>query len=272
MRVSVIPVLDLQLKIYEPLDRMDRYAIYQQAMKGENEDLSGRRPPLGAFSPMGEYQSDYLSQLIEIDAEQVAAEEASKVVTELADLPDRFDLALVVVDDKPNGWTPHFLTDAESRFLNQYDDMSDPLVGSERWVSAQLWTHEEPTVAYLQTEVRAAIYRAAFRRAFGPPKTLDDILKQEGHARRFAGDLPTLDVEEIDYSAQVIEPLRTSDSFPVWFSAFYGDQIAQSFGYQALGLSRFAGLNVAIARTSPAQAIDILRSRMKTNMEDQKAR
>lgn len=263
MRVSVIPVLELQLEIYESYDRMDRYALYQQTMKGDNDKVPGRRPPLGAFSPMGKFQPDYLTKLINIEAEKVAAEEASKVAIELSDLPDRFDLAVVVVDDKPNGWTPRFLADAESRFLNKYDDLSDPLDESDRWVSVQLWTFEEPTVAYIQTEVRAAIYRASFRRVFGPPVTLDDVLKQEGNARRFAGDEPTLDAEEIAYSAQVIKPLRKSDSYPLWFSAFYGDEIAQAFGYQAFGLSDFAGLDVSLAGTSPTQAVDALRSRIK---------
>ncbi len=100
--------------------------------------------------------------------------------------------------------------------------------------------------------------RAAYRNAFQPPKNLEDVLRQEGTAMRFAGYELDLDNEDIDYSREVIEPLRLSTDYSVWFRAFYGDTIGRSAGYSPLGLSDFAGLNVALTDAIGSDPLEAL--------------
>lgn len=75
---------------------------------------------------------------------------------------------------------------------------------------------------------------------------------------RFAGYELDLDNEDIDYSREVIEPLRLSTDYSVWFRAFYGDTIGRSAGYSPLGLSDFAGLNVALTDAIGSDPLEAL--------------
>lgn len=224
---------------------MPRFEAYIAFMTKGDEIL-----PLGAFSPMGRRQPDYLDTLLKMKAESIAETAASKAASRLNIVPDIYKLALVVVDapEGKNTWTHRHVTDAEWRLENKYDDV--PISSSllfTRWVTVQLWTDEEPTPQYIQQETQTALFRAAHRSQLGVPSTLQDYLRQEGRALAFANCPVELEQEDLEYSRQVLAPLLQSSHYPTCFAALYGDKIAKSVGYSPLGLSARAGFQVGLA-------------------------
>ena len=246
MKVSLTPILQSFRDIYDVEGVMPRFQAYRSLMLGTT---LGEPLPLGVFSPMGKRQPDFLDALIAFGAEHIATEAALEAATKLSSVPDHYRLILIVVDVGRNGWTERYLTDAEWRFFDKYNDMPKEAspVGFDRWVTVQLWTDEEPTATYIRRETQAAIYRAAHLRRFGQPKTFEEMIRQEGRAMAFAGYTPELDADAITHSHEVTEPYRNSTDYATCFTALYGDEIARAVGYQPLGLSAQAGFNVGLA-------------------------
>ena len=246
MNVSLTPMLGSLREIYDVDGVMPRFQAYLSLMLG---DARGEAFPLGVFSPMGRRQPDYLDALIALGAESIAKDAAEHAAERLASLPENYRLLLVVVDEKPNSWTQRYITDAEWRLQNKYDEMPQNAkpVGFDRWITVQLWTDVVPTAQYLQQETQASIYRAAYRKYLGEAKTLGAMMHQEGQAMAFAGYKLELDDDDLEYSRQVIAPYQQSTDYAICFAALYGDEIARALGYQALGLSPRAGFNVGLA-------------------------
>lgn len=246
MKVSLTPILQSLRDIYNVEGIMPRFQAYLALMTGA---ARGEFLPLGVFSPMGKRQADYLDALIKLKAEDIATEATAEVTAKLAALPDHYRLLLVVADVSRNGWTERYLTDAEWRFYDKYNQLPKEVapIDFDRWVTVQLWTDEESTASYIRKETQAAIYRAAHLRRLGAPTTLEAMIRQEGRALAFAGYAPDLDTDDITYSREIIEPLRNSTDQATCFGVLYGDDIARAVGYQPLGLSAFAGINVGIA-------------------------
>ncbi|MGH1366475.1 MAG: hypothetical protein ACRBF0_23135 [Calditrichia bacterium] len=245
MNISITPILQSLRDIYDIEGIMPRFQAYLSLMLG---DTRGEAFPLGVFSPMGKRQSGYLDNLIALEAESIAEKAAAEAAAKLSAVSSTYRLLLVVADVARNGWTQRYLTDAEWRLQNKYDAMPQNArpINFDRWVTVQLWTDEEPNAAYISRETQATIYRAAYRERIGIPKTLAEMMHQEGRAMAFAGYSPTLNEEDIAYSRQIIEPFRQSNDYPVCFTALYGDEIAKAVGYQGLGLSKMAGFDVGL--------------------------
>ncbi len=158
---------------------------------------------------------------------------------------------LVVADVPRNGWTQRHLTDAQWRFTLKDDTLPKgvTLEGFDRWVSVLLWTDTQVSEAYLRREVRGALYRALHVHYVGAPRTLAQMMRQEGRVLAYAGYRPELDAGELDYSREAIKPYLQSAEFPVCFAALYGDEAARSVGYEALGLTAQAGFQLALYDT-----------------------
>ena len=235
---------------------MPRFEAYVDFMTGGKELL-----PLGAFSPMGRQQPVYLDALIQMDAEEIAQRTALEVTKQLQVVPDKYKLALVVVDAPPgkNTWTHRHVTDAEWRLERKYDSvpMSDDCY--DRWVTVQLWTDEPACPEYIQQETRSALFRAAHQSQQGKrPDTLQEYLQQEGRAMAFADCAVELEADDIEYSKQVLEPLLQSTHYPTCFAALYGDEIAKQVGYPPLGLSHHAGFQVGLSDALLLKADELL--------------
>ncbi len=254
MKVQVVPILAQLRALYDVQGVWPRYLAYKALMLEGPELL-----PLGAFSPMGQRQPAYLNTLLGLGAERVAEGAALEVAGELDAVTLGCRVLLVVTDEPRNGWTQRWLTDAEWRFA-QRRDVVPGAPAEPRWVTVQLWTDVEPTAAYVRQEVRAALYRAAHQQRFGRVRTLRDMLRQEGRALAFAGDIRLLDREELTYTGEVLTPLLDSTHYPTQFAAMYGDEIARAVGYPPLGLARLAGFALAVAEAGDPRAA--LRARM----------
>jgi hypothetical protein len=244
MNVILEPVLADCRAIYDLEDVMERYWAYVDLMTKKRGELL----PLGAFSPMGKRQKDFLDDLLALEAEDFAAKICKQASQEL-ESDAVYRVMLVVVDEPRNGWTQRYLTDADWRFPG----MTKPIPknslanGFDRWVSVQLWTTEfdgqtrVPTLAYVRQETRAALARAEYQRIHGYPITLKDMMLQEGTVMTFSGEEIDLEPDDLKYSQAILEPLLNSTDYPTNFAAMYGDEAAISVGFPPLGLSSRTG-------------------------------
>lgn len=244
MSLIVHPILPELRRLYDvgERDTSERYWSYKRLMVDGPELL-----PLGDFSPMGKRQPEYLDVLLAMDAEGLATAYACEIETELEDVQAEFRLILVVVDQPGNGWTQRWLTDAAWRFGPEKVPQQ---TRNKRWVTVQLWTHVPPTPAYLRSQLRGAVMRTVWRMKHDLPLTLADHLAQEGAALRsggvlFADEPLALEADELNYTRQVLAPLRQSDHCPTIFAALYGDEAAREVGFPPLGLGALAGLGLA---------------------------
>ena len=148
---------------------------------------------------------------------------------------------LVVADDRMGGWTNRYTTELGHRF-------DERAYYKRGWIQGLLWTSEEYTAEKVREEMLASLFRAAYIRSHGLAQTLAERMTQEGWAMAQAGSRePALDAEALDYTREVLAPLRDSREIPIILPALFGDAAARELGYTPLGLSPRAGLALALA-------------------------
>ena len=80
-------------------------------------------------------------------------------------------------------------------------------------------------------------------------------MAQEGAALHFSGESIPLDLEDLEFTRAILEPLRQSEHGPTNFSALYGDEAAKSVGYAPLGRSSRAGFALALEECQQAKVL-----------------
>lgn len=123
------------------------------------------------------------------------------------------------------------------------------------WAVGVLWTADQPSADLAREAVLTAIYRAAYTSRHGLPRTLDEMLAQEGWVMARAGcRAPRLENDDLAYTRDVMRPLLHASDCATQMACLFGDTCAQAFGYAPLGLSDLAGL--AVARHDAAAALE----------------
>lgn len=178
-----------------------------------------------------------VEDLLALDAEALVANAVAQANAKLV-LTTPIQLGLVLADDVAGGWTDRYLTDAGHRF-----ELGELRYG---FATALFWASESYTAASLTERVVATSYRTDWLLTHGPPKTLRQMLAQEGGAAAFAEVPLTLDADEVAYTRAVITPHLDTTAFPTAFACLYGDAAARSVGYESLGLSPDAGFALAL--------------------------
>ncbi len=239
MRLTLQPLLKIQRDLYKTPDAMARFQEYLRALTDGTQEMV---LPLSLMNPMGKpHVVTRLDQLMELKAEEIATRALHATEQRLHFLNSEFRVALVLADDAGGGWTNYYLTDAKHRF-------EDPGRANDGWIVILLWTSESPTTEHIRVTVMGTVYRRLYQEPYGFPKTLQQMMDQEGFAARFAGaQSPTLEVEDLAYTHEVLKPYLQGNHFPTQFACWYGDRAAQSVGYPAIGLSANAGYAVALS-------------------------
>ena len=94
-----------------------------------------------------------------------------------------------------------------------------------------------------------SIYRAEYLLTRHAPRTLGEMLDQEGYAMSRAGcTAPQLDDDDLAYTRSVIEPLRAASDRATVIACLFGDTAAKALGYPPHGLTDRAGLALALSR------------------------
>jgi hypothetical protein len=239
MKLDLLPLLQIQRSLYDIPRGWTRFQAYLDTMIGGSDDIV---LPLVGMNPMGkEHVAVMLDALIAFDAEAIASAALVEATQRLAGAPGQLQVALVATDDAQGGWTNRYFTEMQLRF-----DSTRLL--ARGWAVVPIWTSETWSVAKVREEVLATAYRSAYLQQYGVPKTLQQMLTQEGLVAVFAGaGQPTLDPDDLDYTREVMRPYRDSTHYPTIFTCLYGDEAARSVGYPALGLSPHAGYALARA-------------------------
>jgi hypothetical protein len=243
MELTFVPLLRVQRELYSMPRGMDRFREYITTMTdGETGDLA---LPLVAMNPMGK---DHVPALIDdylaLDAE-VVAEEAVRGAGSLDPALDAtFRVALVVADDLKGGWTNRWASEYSHRF--EYNAIT-----KRGWLVGLLWTSEPASAERVRDAVLTAIYRAEYLLTHATPRTLGEMLDQEGYAMARAGcATPRLDEDDLAYTRQVIAEHRDACDRATVVACLFGDAAARTLGYPPRGLTDRAGLALALADTS----------------------
>ncbi len=150
-------------------------------------------------------------------------------------------VCLVVSDDLKGGWT--------NRYTSEFGHRIEGAAISRRgWLVGLLWTSEPPSAAAVREAVLTSIHRAHYLQTHKPPRTLGEMLAQEGYATARAGcTAPALDAEDLEYTRGVITPhLQATDRATV-MACLYGDPAAHALGYPPQGLTARAGFALALS-------------------------
>jgi hypothetical protein len=154
-----------------------------------------------------------------------------------------FAVSLVLADDRMGGWTSRTFSEFGLRLVQKDALVKRPFVTVPCWTSeVQSWSADDARRATL-----AQVYRVAHVMRSGRPRTLRQILAQEGEALSLAGlGTITLPNDELAYSRDVIAPHLDASDQPTVFACLFGDEAAYIAGYPQLGLPRNAALQVAL--------------------------
>jgi hypothetical protein len=261
MDLEHLPLLDVQRDLYRLPRGMERFKAYLANLI--DKDADDIKLPLSAMNPMGkDHLPAFLDALLAMDAETAAARAVERCGRALAGEPGSYRVCLVVSDDLGGGWTDRHASELAHRM--------DPRAMHKRgWVTVILWTTESYTPAKVEAETAACLFRAAYAGRYGYAKTLGDVMKQEGYAMASAAGLtkgyaPRTDEEdargreaglaagaapsdeELEYTREVLRPLRGNTDAPTLIAALFGDAAAKKLGHAPLGLSERAGLALAM--------------------------
>jgi hypothetical protein len=249
MKFELVPILEKLRDLYLIPRGPDRFGAYiDLATGGASAAKDIPYPPLITVNPMAkEHALGFVESLISLEVENVAQTvlEEANVRLESVEYPRTIKVGLSVLDDLKGGWTNRTFNDA-ARFK-----VAESLEKTG-WLCVPVWTSEIPNLEELRAVVLESACRAAFVVQHGDPKTLREMIRQEGFVASFANRIFEFDnlesqLEELEYSRAVIAPHLESTHQPTVIACLYGDEAAKELGYPPLGLSKNAGFQIALA-------------------------
>lgn len=244
--LEYVPLLQVQRDLYRVERGPKRFAAYLRTMiDPEADDL---RLPLTEMNPMAnEHVPHLIDRLLSIDAEDAALRATGRAAERERETAGSFRVGVVVVDDVGGGWTNRYTNDYTHRFAGS-------ALRRRGWITAPAWTGEPPSSELLAEAVATAIHRTAYVLRHGEAACLADMLAQEGYAMATAGCRPpACDAEELAYTRAVVRPCLGHRDRATVIACLYGDRAARSLGYRPLGLSDWAGLELARAPRNRAR-------------------
>jgi hypothetical protein len=237
MQLEFISTLEKLLEVYRVPIGQARFDAYIAATVGGAQTTAEiALPPLVIANPMAKA---HVNAALETWLALGVDEAARTILLELESawsLEVSSKVGLTILDDLRGGWTNRHLNDWDFRF---------PKKISTNWIVVPLWVSEIPSLEGLRLAIRAAVARVVWQLQHGVPNTLLEMMQQEGFAQSWLK--PTLEPDDLEYSRTIMKPFLQSPLKPVQFACLYGDAAAREVGYAALGLSAFAGFEVAIA-------------------------
>ena len=242
MRLSFLPLLQIQRDLYAKPRGMERFREYIKTMTDpETGDLA---LPLVAMNPMGkDHIPALIDEYIALGAEKIATEAIDSVRGGGSLEPPssrEYKVGLVVSDDLKGGWTNRWASEFGYR-------IEGAAITKRGFITAILWTSEPASAVRVRDEVLTCIYRVEYLQTHPAPKTLREMLEQEGYATARAGcTSPSLDAEDLAYTRTVLEPHLDAHDRATVIACLFGDPAAHALGYPPQGLSERAGLALAL--------------------------
>ena len=236
------PLLETQIGLHlipRGQARFDAYIAVTAGAATHAADL--KHPHLVAMNPMGK---DHVLRMLQTYLDFEAETVVERILDELNQrLPlERIVLVgLVALDDLMGGWTNTHFDDFGFRFKALPDS------GGALALIVPLWTTRTPSLEELTITTRESAFRVAYQTHHGIPRTLREMMRQEGFAARFAGRRLRLETADLEYSRAAMREYLNSTHAPTQFACLYGDRAAASVGYPPLGFSIRAGFQIGLA-------------------------
>ena len=242
LRLELIPLLEVQRDLHALPLGPARFEAYLDVMKQDEKDDIVL--PLSQMNPMGkQHVADLIDELLELNAESIVTDTFPDLETRLPNVDAALSVGLVLVDDAAGSWTNPYLSDATERFQNDYDL-------KRGWANVSVWTSQTWNAEKIRRSTLASVYRSLYKKRHGLPKTLLEMMQQEGLTAKFAGERVTLRDEALEQIRKTIAPHRESTHYPTAFACLYGDEGAEAAGYPAFGLETRAGFELALWEAS----------------------
>ena len=240
MKLTLVPLLQVQRDLYALPRGMERFREYIRTMTdAETGDLS---LPLVAMNPMGkDHVPALIDEYLALGAEKIAEDAVHEAAAKTAALQTKeYKVALVVSDDLKGGWT--------NRWASEFSHRIEYAAITKRgWIVGILWTSEPASAQNVRDAVLTSIYRVDYLQTHPAPKTLGEMLDQEGYAMARAGcATPALEDDDLEYTREVVRPLRQATDRATVMACLFGDTAAKALGYEPQGLSDRAGLALAL--------------------------
>lgn len=242
MPLEFVPLLEKQRDLYRVPRGGNRFSAYLRLMLNEAAD-DVRLPPLVALNPMAkEHVAALIDALIGLGAEEVASQAAVEASSQHTDLVQSFSIGLVVADDLGGWWTNRYASEFS---LIAGQGRSSPF--RHAWLAGVLWSSEPASVRRIWETVQTTVHRTAYIHRCGKAVTLRDFMRQEGDAMARASCLaPTIDVEDLEYTRQILAPNLDASNPRTIMECLYGDEAGCTLGFTPRGLSHRAGLALAL--------------------------
>ncbi len=259
MNLEYVPLLQIQREIQGMPFGIERFRHYLRTIWNCYE-ADFELIPLLAANPMAKtHVTALLDDLLSRGAENVAAQTAAEASARLSDVPGEWKAALVVIDDLKGGWTNRYDWEFNLRFGAHHfrgDSSAEPPASTEMqppkwskflWATAAIWSSEPASIPAVREAMLTTLCRIAFTYRHGAPRTLRDMLDQEGNVMAMAGCTgPALDDEDIDYTRHVLAPLLDATDKRTCMECLFGDAAGRTLGFTPRGLSPWAGLALAL--------------------------
>ncbi len=239
MKLDYVRMLAVQRDLYRIPRGPDRFREYLKTML--DPDTGDLRLPLTAMNPMAkDHVPRYLDLLEAMGAEEAGAQAVRDAEGRLEDEPGAYRVGLLVADDMGGGWT--------QRAAAELSHVRGELALEKRgWITGILWASDTYGPAEIREEILVSIYRTAYVARRGAPRTLRDILLQEGTAMRQAGARnPALEPDALVRTREVVSRYLDRDDPAILIAALFGDRAARELGHDPLGLPLRAGLALAL--------------------------
>jgi hypothetical protein len=253
MNLRYCPLLPIQRELQSMPRNEARFREYLRTIL--RSDRSGPElTPLLLANPMArDHVTGQLDALIALDADGIAAKLTSELASEYPAESGDYDVSLVVVDDLRGGFGTGVIAESERVFRRISIRPAAPRWQTRAWLYGVLWSSDPVTVTGVPDAVSTAIHRAAYLLRNGPPRTLREMLRQEGCVLLRSGTpVPVLDAEELEYTREVIRPFLDCGDLRTAVECLFGDSAGETLGFTSRGLSYLAGLSLAVHDASSA--------------------
>jgi hypothetical protein len=258
VKLEYMPLFQVQRKLQGLPRDPERFRQYLRAIRAP-EGNTLELPSLIAMNPMGkEHVTNLLDALVALDADGIAASATAEASARLEDTPGECKITLVIADDLKGGWTNRYANEFTHRFECGGTTGVLPRWLEHFWITGLLWSSEPASEQAVREAILTAAYRTAYIQRHGPARTLRQRLVQEGAVMAMAGcSDPVFDSEEIAYTREVLTPFLEAEDMRTCIECLFGDVASGTLGFTPRGLSRCAGLALALhdARSDDPEAM-----------------